>query len=137
MTDFLDRVPTPANQGWRELEIVEVGDSGLQIGDKFKAKVTFADLPIEEGTPFAKSNIATPIEVLDALDDSKVVTAYGISELKEYIDDEDNLKADKLNVLELDNTDPFTPTSDYHPATKTYVDYLTTNIFYYIDRSGL
>lgn len=31
-------------------------------------------------------------------------------------------KADKTNVLELDNTDVFTPTLDYHPATKKYVD---------------
>lgn len=28
----------------------------------------------------------------------------------------------KSNVLELDNTDPFTPDSDYEPATKKYVD---------------
>ena len=33
-----------------------------------------------------------------------------------------NLKADKSNVLELDNTDVFTPTADYHPSTKKYVD---------------
>jgi hypothetical protein len=31
-------------------------------------------------------------------------------------------KADKSNVLELDNTTPFTPTADNHPATKAYVD---------------
>lgn len=31
-------------------------------------------------------------------------------------------KADKSNVLELDNTSSFTPTADYHPATKEYVD---------------
>lgn len=34
----------------------------------------------------------------------------------------DNNKADKTNVLELDNTTPFTPTSDYEPATKKYAD---------------
>lgn len=33
-----------------------------------------------------------------------------------------DLKADKDNVLELNNTDAFTPTTDYHPATKVYVD---------------
>lgn len=37
---------------------------------------------------------------------------------KEYAD----TKADKVNVLELDNTTPYVPTSDYHPATKQYVD---------------
>lgn len=31
-------------------------------------------------------------------------------------------KADITNVLELDNEDEFTPSSDYHPATKKYVD---------------
>lgn len=33
-----------------------------------------------------------------------------------------NLKSDKSNVLELDNTDSFTPDADYEPATKKYVD---------------
>jgi len=32
------------------------------------------------------------------------------------------LKADKTNVLELNNTTAFTPTANYHPATKLYVD---------------
>jgi len=32
------------------------------------------------------------------------------------------LKADKTNVLELDNTTSFTPDADYEPATKKYVD---------------
>jgi len=31
-------------------------------------------------------------------------------------------KADKTNVLELDNTTPFTPDADYEPAPKKYVD---------------
>src|SRR6056297_468673 len=31
-------------------------------------------------------------------------------------------KADKTNVLEKDNTTEFTPTGDYNPATKKYVD---------------
>jgi hypothetical protein len=31
-------------------------------------------------------------------------------------------KADKSNVLELNNTTPFTPDADYEPATKKYVD---------------
>lgn len=33
-----------------------------------------------------------------------------------------NDKADKSNVLELDNTTAYIPTADYHPATKNYVD---------------
>ena len=37
-------------------------------------------------------------------------------------------KAAKTNVLELDNTTVFTPTADYHPSTKKYVDDSGTNI---------
>lgn len=37
-------------------------------------------------------------------------------------------KADKSNVLELDNTTPFTPTLTYHPVTKDYVDTLAVPI---------
>jgi hypothetical protein len=33
-----------------------------------------------------------------------------------------DLKADKTNVLEKDNTTSFTPTQNFHPATKKYVD---------------
>jgi hypothetical protein len=33
-----------------------------------------------------------------------------------------DFKADKTNVLELDNTTSFTPTANFHPATKKYVD---------------
>lgn len=47
------------------------------------------------------------------------------------VDDELILKADKTNVLEKDNTTSYTPTSDYHPATKKYVDDLNgSNIPY-------
>jgi len=34
----------------------------------------------------------------------------------------DNIKANKDNVLQLDNTTPYVPTADYHPSTKKYVD---------------
>lgn len=33
-----------------------------------------------------------------------------------------SVKADKSNVLELNNTTEFTPNNDYEPATKKYVD---------------
>jgi hypothetical protein len=38
------------------------------------------------------------------------------------IDTELDLKADKTNVLEKDNTTTYTPLSDYNPATKKYAD---------------
>jgi len=40
-----------------------------------------------------------------------------------------DLKADKANVLELDNNDAFTPITDYQPATKRFVDDSITTKF--------
>ena len=42
--------------------------------------------------------------------------------INDNFDNLNNDKAEKTNVLELDNTTAFTPTSDYEPATKKYVD---------------
>ncbi len=39
-----------------------------------------------------------------------------------YTPPSDNTKADKTNVLEKNNTTSFIPTTNYHPATKKYVD---------------
>lgn len=60
----------------------------------------------------------------DALLDDKadVVTTYTKTEVDSIV----GLKADKTNVLELDNTTPYTPTLDNHPATKIYVDTQTS-----------
>lgn len=62
---------------------------------------------------------------------AKTNAVAAINELKTRIDTADsnitnlsNTKADKTNVLQLNNTTPFDPTSDYHPATKKYVDEL-------------
>ena len=62
----------------------------------------------------------------------KTDAVAAINELKGRCDTEDinitnlqNTKADKTNVLEKDNTTPYTPSADYHPATKAYVDSLT------------
>src|SRR6056297_2274659 len=43
-------------------------------------------------------------------------------ELNDSLKNNINDKADKTNVLEKDNTTEFTPTGDYNPATKKYVD---------------
>ena len=63
---------------------------------------------------------------------NKSNAVVAINELKGRLDTADtnitnlqNNKADKTNVLQLNNTTPFDPTSDYHPATKKYVDSLT------------
>lgn len=62
---------------------------------------------------------------------AKTNAVSAINELKSRMDTADtnitnltNNKADKSNVLELNNTKPFDPTSEYHPATKKYVDEL-------------
>ena len=41
---------------------------------------------------------------------------------KTFIDNELGLKADTSNVIEKDSTVVYTPTQDYHPTNKTYVD---------------
>jgi len=48
-----------------------------------------------------------------------------------------NTKADKTNVLELDNTDAYTPTADTHPATKGYVDNQWININWLTEESAI
>ena len=45
-----------------------------------------------------------------------------MNEIKTVVNGLDDDKADKTNVLELDNTTVFTPDADYEPATKKYVD---------------
>jgi len=61
-----------------------------------------------------------PADVSDLTDTTGVIPA-DVSDLTDttgIISD----KADKSNVLELDNTTSFTPDADYEPATKKYVD---------------
>lgn len=48
-----------------------------------------------------------------------------------------NNKADKSNVLEKNNTTAFTPTTNYHPATKLYVDSQWININWLTEQSAI
>jgi hypothetical protein len=69
--------------------------------------------------PFA---VATPVSSTDATSKNYVDT---LAATKESIADSDSklsLKADKANVLQLDNTTAYVPTLGYHPATKKYID---------------
>ncbi len=54
--------------------------------------------------------------------DIRVTNATQVQQNITDISGLDSDKADKTNVLELDNTTVFTPDSDYEPATKKYVD---------------
>ena len=56
----------------------------------------------------------TPTQASDITSNNAKVTYPGDQDLSGL--------AEKTNVLELDNTDIFTPTADYHPSTKKYVD---------------
>ncbi len=54
----------------------------------------------------------------------KVFPAINLNEAtsKQQVEDYLDYKADKDNVLELNNSNLYTPLSDYNPATKRYVD---------------
>lgn len=53
---------------------------------------------------------------------ARYFTAYDQEAIQENLAELDNKKALKTNVLEKDNTTAYTPTADYHPATKKYAD---------------
>jgi len=59
---------------------------------------------------------------LRTIQNSRLVDGEKLDNLPADVQAELDLKADKSNVLELDNTDAFTPDADYEPATKKYVD---------------
>lgn len=97
---------------------------GLMSSLKTENKDTLVDAVNE-----VHDDLGTVANLTTNAKDSAVLA---INELKTRLDnadanitDLDNTKAEKTNVLELDNTTPFDPTSDYHPATKKYVDSLT------------
>lgn len=67
------------------------------------------------------------IDVVELTDEFYIVNAEGTVEYRAPIGAVINHidltgKADKNNVLELDNEESFSPLADYHPATKKYVD---------------
>lgn len=96
---------------------------------------TVSDLKTEHKTTLvgATNEIHDDLGTVSSLTTTvKTNAVAAINELKTRIDTADsnitnlsNTKADKTNVLQLNNTTPFDPTSDYHPATKKYVDSLT------------
>lgn len=79
MGEFKDRVSGTGKEGYRNLEVIDAETSGLTNGTTFKAKVQFDDDATENGTPFAKSNIATASDNKDMAQGDKVVTADNIA----------------------------------------------------------
>jgi len=75
--------------------------------------------------------------------DGTLATAISLKADTTYVDTQDGtlntaigLRALKSNVLELDNTDTYTPTEDYHPATKAYADSIGGSLWEYDGDSG-
>jgi len=69
--------------------------------------------------------MADPMQVTVTVDGPKTIVTSTLSpDSIDVVDVGQDLSALALksNVLELDNTSAFTPTGDYHPATKKYVD---------------
>ncbi len=67
-------------------------------------------------------NVAVAVDPSHAVDKAQFDAAIALLAPTTYVDSELTLKADKTNVLELDNLDAFAPVSDYQPSTKKYVD---------------
>lgn len=107
-----------ANKRISELNNVTLplnGDEYLaieQVGETKKVSLNADNIP--NGTTHAITTILEVSQISSNLAE--------IEQNTDAINLLENNKADKNNVLELDNTDSYTPTLDYHPATKKYVD---------------
>lgn len=128
-TPNLDVPPTNVQLGW--LYVVEVAGTffthEVQVGDALIAEVT--DPQTEADWTILERNLdAATIKVLyesnpdtNAFTDAEQTNLGNQSGTNTGDQDLSGL-ALKSNVLELDNTDAFTPDADYEPATKKYVD---------------
>lgn len=89
---------------------VELDDS---LAGKVGTGTTINGKPLSGNITLAKSDVGLG-NVDNTSDANKPVSTAQQAAL--------NTKADKTNVLEKTNTTAFTPTADFHPATKKYVD---------------
>jgi hypothetical protein len=97
-------------------EAVDLKEATTSLTGKLLLK---ADINGSDAELFA---VAEPLTSDDATNKNYVDNLVAT---KESIDDNDVkllLKADKSNVLQLDNTTVYVPTLGYHPATKKYID---------------
>lgn len=72
--------------------------------------------------PPGYTDIVHPETDADIVLYDNVVSGLTSDNVKDAIDELETNKADKTEILLLDNTRPFTPDADYEPATKKYVD---------------
>ncbi len=97
---------------------IMISDALLDRYTKSESDARFAPILGNELQTFLVANGSAPFE------------AVNFSQLDLKTDKTDtDLKADKANVLELDNNDAFTPIADYQPATKRFVDDSLTTRF--------
>lgn len=136
-TDFSDKT-TPV--AWdKVMGYDSVADDNKNLTVDWIATTAFADRDTDDLSEWATNKYASTTNVNAAwatmnTDTTLVWNGYFLDDdtmawddatkiasqqsIKAYVD----LRALKSNVLELDNTDSFTPTADYEPATKAYVD---------------
>jgi hypothetical protein len=108
-TDEAIDLGTPTNK-WKDLYLA--GDS-IYLGDIVLRETEEGSLGVfgSDGETPASLEIEAGSITDDLLSDDE-------GQIKDVV----STKADKDNVLELDNTTEFTPSSDFHPSTKKYVD---------------
>ncbi|MEP0367420.1 MAG: hypothetical protein ABJN36_12410 [Cyclobacteriaceae bacterium] len=125
---------------WQQTDSTENGIYVVTSGDWVRADIfdTSSDalsgklVPIAEGSLHGKTIFqhlttgAIDLGSTSIVFEKAAVTDWGqiqgnIQNQQDLID-EFNLKADKNNVLELDNTAAYAPTDDYHPATKKFLE---------------
>ena len=92
------------------------------------SSVTVAKLVPSLAADINAKALATDVTSALALkaDTSTVTSALALKADQTTVDTSLALKADKTNVLALNNTTAYSPTSNYHPATKGYVDALAS-----------
>ncbi len=133
---------TSAASGYMVLNGILMPFSGGTITENVKIVTTTETVTVNTGTYVKTSYSAefgTSVTESENVAWADIVSINSITDLMTRLDEVKDLayqnetdilaleedleaKADKSNVLELDNEEEFIPEDDYHPATKVYVD---------------
>lgn len=111
--------PSTQDRGGNQLNSSHLPYSSTQsvtegINDRYTGTYVEANFAAMHGTEESLFNVANGVSGFNAVNFSQL----DLKEDKTVV----ALKADKSNVLELDNNDTFSPLFDYNPSTKKYVD---------------
>ena len=115
----------------------KIGDKAVtepKIGDGAVTDVKLGTRTIDQNTSAAGTNTAQLTVLLSLI--VKAIKGLG-GETNWYTAPGKNLKALAGNVLQKDNTTVFTPTGDYNPATKKYVDSKVTALRFVYECTGV